>query len=387
MIKLRKRIGILIAAFLIGLGLFFAPGDSAYGMGASDFTDVSADYWGYSYIDFSANHGIINGYPSYDGTYQFRPENSVSKEESAAMLYRALNAAGKLKSNKDYTEEYAELFEEHKIAEWAQIYVAYGLKYGLITEAEISGFTDESGLGIAAPREQVALWTAKAMERNLAPAYSLIYADKDIISPEITTYVDLLYRHGIMQGDDKKLFNPSNGIKRAEFAAICNRVYESANSETFSIEKEVQSFRGTIVSVDLFNNKIMMTQSDGTSRMIQVDPKTQIVIDGRVNSNGLRGIKTGSTAVIAWGALYDPSGSNPEDKTLQLHVITNIKTMSGLLTGIERINRETSILEIENRDEDRIYYVLDKESLSDGTLKKGKQVTFIADGIRILEIK
>ena len=30
---------------------------------------------------------------------------------------------------------------------------------------------------------------------------------------------------------------------------------------------------------------------------------------------------------------------------------------------------------------------MDKESLSDGTLKKGKQVTFIADGIKILEIK
>jgi hypothetical protein len=347
----------------------------------------SADYWGYSYIDFSANRGIINGYLSDDGTYQFRPENPVSKEESTAMLYRALNAAGKLKSNEDYTEEYTELFEEHKIAEWAQMYVAYGLKHGLITDAEISGFTDEAGLGIAAPREQVALWTAKAMERNFAPAYSLIYKDKDIISAENTAYVDLLYRHGIMQGDDKKLFNPTDGIKRAEFAAICNRVYESANSERFSVEKEAQSFRGTIVSVDLYSNKIMMTQSDGTSRMIQIEPKTQIVIDGRVNYNGLRGIKTGSTAIIAWGAFYDPNGFNPEDKVLQLHVTTNIKTMSGLLAGIERIDSETSILEIENRDEDRIYYVLDKESLSDGTLKEGKQVTFIADGIKILEIK
>jgi hypothetical protein len=169
---LRKRIGTLMTAFLIGLGLLFVPGNSVYGMGASDFTDVSADYWGYSYIDFSANRGIINGYLSDDGTYQFRPENPVSKEESTAMLYRALNAAGKLKSNEDYTEEYTELFEEHKIAEWAQMYVAYGLKHGLITDAEISGFTDEAGLGIAAPREQVALWTAKAMERNFAPAYS-----------------------------------------------------------------------------------------------------------------------------------------------------------------------------------------------------------------------
>ena len=384
---LRKRIGILMAAFIIGLGLFFFPCNFVYGMGASDFTDVTADYWGYSYIDFSAGQGIINGYPSEGGTYQFLPENLVSREESMAMLYRTLNAAGKLKSDEDYTEEYTEIFAEHQIAEWAHIYVAYGLKYKMLTEAELGGFTDEAGLRTAAPREQVALWTAKAMGRKLSPAYSLIYIDKDSISADMITYVDLLYRHGIMQGDDRKYFNPSDGIKRSEFAAICKRVYESTNSESYSAEKEIQSFRGTIVSVDLYSSKIMMTRSDGTSRAIQTNPKTQIVIDGKVTYNGLRGINIDSAAIIAWGAFYDPNGSNPEDTVLQLHVITKAATMTGLLTGIERMDSKTSILKIENSDEDIIYYILDEESLTDGTLKKGKQVTFIADGIRILEIQ
>ncbi|MDD4122603.1 MAG: S-layer homology domain-containing protein, partial [Eubacteriales bacterium] len=228
---------------------------------------------------------------------------------------------------------------------------------------------------------------AKAMKLNLTPASSLIYIDKDNISEEMTAYVDLLYRHGIMQGDDKKYFNPSDGIKRAEFAAICNRVFESANSGTYSVEKEVDSHRGTIVSVDTYYCKLMMTQSDGTAKMIQINPKTQIVINGKVNYNGLGGISTGTTAVVAWGAFYDPEGTEPEHKVLQLHIITKPAAITGLLTGIEKIDDKTSILEIENEDGDSIYYILDQNSLTDGTPKKGKQVTFIADGVKILEMK
>lgn len=383
-----KHLAIITLVLLTCFGLLsFREANYVYSMRAADFTDVAADYWGYQYIDFSAGNGIINGYQSPDGTYRFLPENPVSREESMAMLYRALSAAGTAKSGEDFTSEYTDVFAENKIAQWAQKYVAYGLKYQLLTNEELADFTDENGLGIPAPREQVALWTAKAMDRNLSPAYSLIYVDKDNISTEKLPYIDLLYRHGIMQGDDTKMFHPANGIKRAEFAAICNRVYESAAADTYSAAKEVQSYRGTIVSVDSYNSKIMMTQSDGSGRVIQINPKTQIVINGKVNYNALKGIEINSAAVVAWGAFYHPDESSSEQKILQLHVITKAQTRTGLLSGIEKMDRETSILEIENGDGDPIYYVLDKDSRTDGTLKKGTEITFLADGIKILELK
>lgn len=381
-----KRAGILILALTTALGLpSFHAGITAHAAGAGDFTDVAADYWGYSYIDFSAGNGIINGYPSPDGTFRFLPENRVTREEAMAMLYRALAAAGKLKSTEDYSEEYTDLFLENRIADWAKQYVAYGLKYGLLTADELKDFTDENGLGVPAPREQVAFWTAKAMERTLSPACSLIYVDKDSISPEMLPYIDLLYRYGIMRGDDMKMFHPAEGIKRAEFAAVSNRVFEAANSAAYSIDKEIQSYRGTIVSVDKFNNKIMMTQSDGAVRVIHINPKTQIVIDGKVNYNGLAGIGTDSAAVVAWGAFYDET--DPEIGDLQLHVITKAQAGTGLLKSIEKMDEETSILEIENEDGNAIYYVLGKDSLTERAPKKGKEVTFIADGVKILELK
>lgn len=386
MAKMIKRMGTIILTLIFGLGLIpFQGGISAYALSAGDFTDVSSSYWGYPYIDFSAGNGIINGYPSADGTYRFLPENSVTREEAITMLYRALSAADKLKSTEDFSAGYTDLLTENKIAGWAQKYVAYGLQYKLIAESEIADFTDDNGRGIPAPREEVALWTAKAMERNLSPAYSLIYADKDSISAEKLPYIDLLYRQGIMQGDDTKMFHPANGIKRAEFAAVSNRVFESAKTGAYAEEREVQSYRGTIVSVDSYNNKIMMTQSDGTGRVIQINPKTQIVINGKVNYNGLTGIGTDTAAVVAWGAFYDQN--DPDDDAFQLHVITKTQAMTGLLTVIEKKDADTSILEIENADGDTIYYVLDKNSRTDGTPQKGTEVTFLADGIKILEMK
>lgn len=373
-------------AFIVGFCFFpVQEGKSAYAMAAADFTDVPSAYWGYSYIDFSASNGIINGYQSWDGTYQFLPENAVTREESMTMLYRALAAAGKLESTDDYTADYLDLFTEYKIADWAKKYVAYGLKYELISQDELSDFTDDNGTGIPAPREQVALWTAKALGRNLSPAYSLIYVDKDSIGTDKLPYVDLLYRQGIMQGDDTKMFHPASNIKRVEFAAISNRVFESVSTDAYYEEREIQSYRGTVVSVDLYNNRIMMNQSDGTARVIQIDPKTQIVINGKVNYNGLNGIGTGSTAIVAWGAFYEQN--SPDNEALQLHVITKTQTRTGLLTQIEKKDSTTSILEIENEDGDAIYYVLDKNSMTDGTPKKGTEVTFIADGIKIIEMK
>jgi len=383
---MNKKRTAIIMAMIIGLGLFsYSEEKFSYAMTAGDFADVAASYWGHPYIDFSAEKGIINGYSSPDGTYRFLPEKAVTKEESMAMLYRALSAADELKSTDNFSMEYTDLFAENKIADWAKTYVAYGIKYKLITEEELRDFTDENGRGIPAPREQIALWTAKAIARPLSPANSLIYIDKDSISSEKLPYIDLLYRQGIMQGDDTKRFHPASSIKRVEFAAISNRVFALAEAELYSVEKEIQSYRGTVVAVDSYNNKLMMTQSNGSGRVIQINPKTQIVINGKVNYNGLAGISMGTTAIVAWGAFYNESSPNEDD--LQLHVITKTQTRTGLLTGIENLDSSTSRLAIENSDKDTIYYIIDKNSRTEGTPRKGTVVTFLADGIKILEMK
>lgn len=386
---------LLILALFLSLGfgsgqlLSFNEDNYVYAIGAASFKDVKSDYWGYSYIDFAAQSGIISGYPELNGTYTFLPENSVSREEAMSMLYRALSAAGKLKSQEDFSAQYKELFATHGIADWAKKFVAYGLKYGLISTDELADFTDDNGNGIQAPREQIARWTATAVDKGLAPAYSLSYVDKDSISSQNIPYVDLLYRQGIMRGDDTSMFHPKSGIRRVEFAVICNKVFEVSEAAGYRVDNELQSYRGTIVSVDTINQRIMMTQSDGTSRMIQVNPKTRIVLDGKLEYNGLSNIKSGSSAVLAWGAFggMGVEKTSSLDEGMQIHILTKVQTRVGLLSDVEEMDRNTSLLTIKNSEGDSAYYISDKDTQKVNPIQKGSEVTFIADGVKIIEIK
>ncbi len=74
------------AAMLIrGLGL---RGDGA--VQASEFPDVAAEEWYASPVRTAAAYGLMHGYE--DGT--FRPERTITREEMAVMLNRALELAG-----------------------------------------------------------------------------------------------------------------------------------------------------------------------------------------------------------------------------------------------------------------------------------------------------
>lgn len=366
---------------------FFRHENVAYGLGAADFTDVQKDYWGYSFIDFAAGKGIINGYPDQKGSYYFAPEAKVSKEEAMSMVYHALSAAGKLESQEDFSSAYEGLFQEHQIAPWARKYVSYALKYKIIGGEDLTGFTDENGHGLSAKREEVAIWAGKSLDKGLAPAYSLDYVDKDNISLAAMPYVDLLYRQGIMQGDDTKMFYPDSSIKRVEFAVICNKVFDLYASDTYKIDKEVQSYRGTILSVDRINHKLMMTQSGGAAKVIQINPKTNILIDGKVGYNGMKDVPSDVVALVAFGAFYNEKEGGRGSEALQLHIVTKTQARVGLLSDIEKINQDISILTIKNSAEEDIYYVLDQHSTVLRTPQKGKEVTFITDGIKILEIQ
>jgi hypothetical protein len=52
------------------------------------FPDVPADYWAQPFIEALAQQGIVEGYP--DGT--FRPEETIDRDEYAAVLWQAFNA-------------------------------------------------------------------------------------------------------------------------------------------------------------------------------------------------------------------------------------------------------------------------------------------------------
>jgi hypothetical protein len=89
---------------------------------SSRFSDVDSSHWGMDYIEAVANGGIMQG--GINGT--FRPNDSISREELAVVLVRALK--GELESS-THTLHYE---DKEQISSWAKPYVAVAFKEQLM---------------------------------------------------------------------------------------------------------------------------------------------------------------------------------------------------------------------------------------------------------------
>lgn len=359
---------LLIVAFLVP-----AAGEPVHAA-IPNFTDVPQDHWGRSYVSFSAELGIVNGYPLEDGSFQFRPDNSVSKEESMQMLYKAVTNSGIGPAfTEDLLQKYEMELSDAGIAHWALECVAYGLEHGILEARELDDFRTAVGDSVPAAREEVARWTGKAVGKKLMPATALDYADADQISHENRVYVDLVNRTKIMIGDSTGKFNPKSAIRRVEFAVICNRVYALAEAD-FDIDSESYSIQGTITGINNAEGKIYLTSDTGALKVIHLEDKIQIVINGKLAYNNFNSIPTGKKTILAWG----PFG--------QLHVATEVVAGEATISRLTSVSDDCIEAELLVNRGERVYYYIDGETSIIDNPTEGEVVIFIVDGIKIVEI-
>jgi hypothetical protein len=366
---------IFVLIALLTWSVFFAPMpiEIVHAAG-NEFVDVAKDYWGKQFISFAADSNIIKGYALADGRYQFKPENPVTREESMQMVYQAVKNSGMRPSPiEGLSQKYEQILTTHSIAPWAWECVAYGLEYGILENDELNGFRTDAGASVSATREQVARWTAKAIDRRLMPATSLQYTDKDQITAGNEVYIDLLNRMNIMVGDNLGKFNPKSSIKRVEFAVICTRVYQLASS-SYDLQQENRSYQGTITGVNATTGKIFMTLADGSAKVIEVQDKVQIVIDGEVAYNGLSKLQGSPKAIVAWGPFQ------------QIHITTKVLLAEGTINQLNALSDTCTEIALRLSGGSIVYYFVDRETSIIDELQKGQDVIFIADGVKIIEI-
>ncbi len=346
-----------------------------------DFTDVEASHWASSNIEFAVEKGIVNGYfDSYSNTYTFKPESSVTYEEATAMLWRALVAAEVVTESEEETaasvEKHALSMTSAAIASWAQPYVARFMDMGIIAEADLDAFVTAEGYGNPAPREVVALWTAKALGRDMVGVYYLPYEDADLIPASDRPYIDMLYRQGIMKGsiqsDGLLYFLPASGVKRSEFAAIANRVYENKSGDyDYSKDTFVYNTTGQAVNLSLSSQFVLV--SNGS--------KAQLMRSGEM----FLGTYVTSNKPYVLSGMALPDGEIP-----QIHFDTEPATGEGRIVSVESLytgkDGDVEKVAIEMGDY-TIYFLKDSDTKSTVQLKKGRSVTFIADGLTLIEIK
>lgn len=90
-----------------------------------DFTDVSADSWYAPSVTWAKVVGVIDGYP--DGT--FRPEDDVTREQVAAILYRYAKYRGIFVGKSEPIEGFT---DADTVNDWAQTEMSWAIRVGLI---------------------------------------------------------------------------------------------------------------------------------------------------------------------------------------------------------------------------------------------------------------
>ena len=136
--------------------LSIAAGISPSGSPASDFKDVPGDHWAAGYVAAGTAAGILKGYP--DGA--FRPENTVTRAELAALL---VNLSGLSPSSSPA------IFPDLPSGHWAGGLVDAAMKNSLFLTSPADQYFDPEG---PATREVFARGAALAV--TLSPKYSMV---------------------------------------------------------------------------------------------------------------------------------------------------------------------------------------------------------------------
>lgn len=373
------RLKKVAVAIILTVALFTV---SVWGEGS--FTDVYSGYWGAPYIEAAVSEGIIKGYAIGDtGLFSFKPENMVSKQESLTMLYRTLDKAGLLKETADLSPDYTSALSRCNIAQWAGMYAAYGFKYGYVGEADFAASTKTlKGGAVNAPRQMIASWSAKAMNYELAAVRILPYKDAGSVSAEAIPYVDALYRHEIMKGDTIKEFHPTDGIKRSEFAAICTRLLASARksgSDVQAARRFEDSFiidSGTVTDINVPERTLLIKTIEGEVHRVQISSNAAVMLDGKdVAFSDLSVLwNKGASVSCLMGA-----GN-------QVLIQTKAQVMSGTVSRIS-FEDDYAVASIVHEDGTLIKYCYNDDTAMDNVIAEGRVISFIADGVYLLETK
>ena len=170
------------------------------------YSDVTPAHWAYSAIEDLTKRGIVNG--NDDGT--FGPNDFITREAFVKMLVTAMDAQ---------IDWYKTPFGDVKDSAWYYNYVATAVNAGIVNGIEDNFF----GIGYNITRQDICVLIYRAFYAG-ETADDADCNDFGEVSDYAKTAVSVMYKNGILQGDDDGNFNPKQSATRAEVAAIFSRL-------------------------------------------------------------------------------------------------------------------------------------------------------------------
>ena len=181
------------------------------------FQDVPAGSWYRDDVYTAATMGLMQG----TGNGRFTPQGNVTVAQAitlAARLHlRDQNGSDALTQG----------------SPWYQVYVDYALDAGILTEQPA-----KSELDRAITRVEFAALLARSLPEQKLTAINSVESIPDV--PASHPYADavyLLYRAGVLQGEENGSFRPERTITRAETAALVCRMADPTLRLSFTLKK------------------------------------------------------------------------------------------------------------------------------------------------------
>ena len=178
------------------------PGDTEK-PGSNTFSDVTG-HWAADKIAKAVELGFIKGYPDYT----FGPNDTVTREQFAVMLTRALSIESE-DSSVDFTDR-------DLIATWAKPAVASVVKAGIIKGYADGSFAPKTSV----KRTELVVMVARAANIDLSTSMVTSFIDDSIIPQWSKTAAASLQKLGIINGKGNGEFVPLAKTTRAEAVTI-----------------------------------------------------------------------------------------------------------------------------------------------------------------------
>jgi len=197
----------------------------------NDVANLPATYWAKDAVYEIAALEAVKGY----GDSNFRPSQTLSKEEAIALIYRMIGKeadAQKAAETLDASRA-SNAKKSDAVKMWADGYLQLAYNDGLIKQADfqtaMQRFQPKPGTNKRfvradpAQRQEVAYWVAKALK--LDPVYgqqNIFNSFKDWSKSEPTKipYIEAILRNNIMNGKTGGYFDPLGSVQRDQMAKI-----------------------------------------------------------------------------------------------------------------------------------------------------------------------
>jgi hypothetical protein len=113
---------------------------------------------------------------------------------------------------------------------------------------------------------------------------------------------------------------------------------------------------------------------NGEARVVNFSDNIEIVIDGSVLYNGLSKLQSGQKVIVSWGA------------SPQVLISTKVMLGEGTVRDVTSLDATCKKVTIRLSGGAQVYYLIDGETSILEEPKVGKNVIFIADGVKLIEI-